>query len=171
MEYTNFMVGLHYDCNNKIDEVYLASYPWTGIKKINIKDMLEYKDSVSNLGVTNNLDIVCTCGNINKYTTISQDKVVKRGLTVLAKSTAYKGNIYFITSGLDNPSWKSTDEIISLIEREGYTMTNGKILYENREIQCLKGEFIEVDFRESQLEYKKFLKESRGIANDTEHKA
>lgn len=171
MEYTNFMVGLHYDSINKVDEVYIASYPWTGIKKVNIKDMLAYKDSVSNLGVTNNLDLVCTCGNINKYTTIKEDKIVKRGLTVLAKSTAYKGNMYFITSGLANPSWKSTDEIIRLIEQEGYTMTNGTILYEDRTVQCLKGDFIEVDFRESQLEYKKFLKESRGITDDIEHKA
>lgn len=156
-----FLVAVSYG-NEQLDGIVVAKFPFDGFEKIRKDCMLEHKDEFYNLEMTENLDLVGTSGDINRYTVIKNGDASKLSLTVLAESENNSGKIYFVTDGLELPKWKNIEEIMHDLEHKGIKLSNSKIDFDNR---CLKslGEkagkgFEEVDFLESQLEYRRYIK-------------
>lgn len=157
---TYFLLGVGFNHNNKPSELIIGSMPWQGIQKVNILELALYKEKIKNLEMTDHFDLVGTCGDIHRYTSYNVDtnKFIKKSLVILAQSTSYKGKIYFVTDGINNPVWLSTYEISSEIQRKGYGLANGKLGLTSNEIEFIGKAFEYVDLRQNQLEYKRFIK-------------
>lgn len=145
----------------------LGNFPWSGLYSVKISESLVYKDSIENLGITDNFDLVGYSGELNRYTYIDIDtgNCVKQSLVVIAKSNNSKGDIYLVTDGLNDPYWVSIQELKEKLQLNGYRIANAKIVDlpdESSEVQLIKGELDNVDFTKYQLEYRKYLKEKKG---------
>lgn len=161
-----YLLAIQYS-NNKPEGFILGNFPWSGTYNVDLKNSLKYKDSIENLGITDNFDLVGYSGELNRYTYIDLDtgNYVNISLVVLAKSTNSKGDIYFVTDGLEDPYWASIDELKENIQKNGYRIANARIVESpngNSEVKLIKGELDTIDFTEYQLEYRKYLKEKKG---------
>lgn len=158
---TYFLLGIGFDSNNKPSELLIGSMPWQGIQKVNILESALYKEKLKNLEMTEHFDLVGTCSDIHRYTSynVETNKFSKKSLVILAQSTSYKGKIYFVTDGINNPMWLSADEISSEIQHKGYSLANGKLSLTSNEIEFIGKDFESVDLRQSQIEYKRFIRE------------
>lgn len=161
-----YLLALEYKDNKPLNLV-LGEFPWSGIQKVAVKDSLELNDTIENLGITKNFDLVGYSGELNRYTSVNAEtqEVIKKSLVAIAKSENYQGKIYLLTDGLSEPSWKSIPELTSFIQKHGYRLANAKIVVSedgSEILQPIKGELDFIDFKEYQLEYRKYLKSQKG---------
>lgn len=159
-----FLLGLGYTENNKIAELIIGTYPWRKERHIKLEDSLEYKDKLENAGITDNFDVVGTSGDLRKYTSYIKEtnKITKTSLTVLAKAASHRGEVYFVSDGINNPQWMYIDTIQDHIQKKGVSLSNAKINNTENKLDPIVKDFEEVDFRQSQLEYRRYMKEMKG---------
>lgn len=149
--------------NNKPVKLIMGNFPWDGLYTVNIEDSLEYKDSIENLGITDNFDLVGYSGELSRYTTIdfNSNTCTKKSLVAIAESENYHGKVYFITDGLSDPMWISIPDLESYIQKKGYRLAN-VVLDTTQDgigiLKPIKGELSFVNFKEYQLEYRNYLK-------------
>lgn len=160
-----FLLGIGYDNDNKVQELIIGTFPWRKEKRVNIKESLQYQGKLENADLTDNFDLVGTSGELRRYTTYytESNKIKKLSFTILAKSSHYRGDIYFIANGIDNPKWVSVDELETYIQKNGISIANAKLNVIEHKIEPLVKEFESVDFKQSQLEYKRYLKNNKGL--------
>ena len=145
----------------------MGDFPWNGIYNIDVRESLKYNDTIENLGITENFDLVGYSGDITRYTTIfffSANKVKKKSLVLIAESANYKGKVYFLTDGLSDPIWLSIYELESYIQKQGNSLANAAMLEtpNGAILQPIKGTVDTVDFTKYQLEYRNYLKSKKG---------
>lgn len=151
---------------NKPAKLILGEFPWNGLHDVLIEDSLEYQDSIENLGITNNFDLVGYSGELNRYTSIDfeTNTCKKKSLVAIAESENYQGKIYLLTDGISDPVWKSIPDLESYIQKQGYRLANAKITKTTDGtdvLKLIKGELDFVDFTKYQIEYRKYLKEKK----------
>ena len=166
-----YLLAIAYD-GNKPDSLILGNFPWNGIYSITLSESLQYKDSIENLGITDNLDLVGYSGELSRYSAIdiNTGNVIRSSLVVIAESENYQGNVYLVTDGFSEPTWKSIPDIESYIQRNGSRIANAKIVKLDgcSLLRPINGELDHIDFREYQIEYRKYLKNKKEEAQKTD---
>lgn len=58
-----YLLAIAYDCNKPVSLI-LGNFPWNGIYSVTLSESLQYKDSIENLGITDNFDLVGYSGEL-----------------------------------------------------------------------------------------------------------
>lgn len=166
-----YLLAIAYDCN-KPASLILGNFPWNGIYSVTLSESLQYKDSIENLGITDNFDLVGYSGELNRYSAMEFDtgNVIRSSLVAIAESENFQGNVYLVTDGFSEPTWKSIPDTESYIQRNGSRIANAKIIKSDGDslLKPINGELDHIDFREYQLEYRKYLKSKKEKAQTEE---
>lgn len=158
---SRLLVAVEHDSSGKITSIYHAGCPWYGIVKQSIEEVTKEEAKFDNAWVSRSSEIWALKGSIQTYTSIGPQGVIKRHYVVLAKSTNYTGDIFFVTDGVDNAKWMTPDDIVKGV-MNGIDLANCRMDHSTAEHTILPisgaNDFEVVDYKEVQLEYRKYLK-------------
>lgn len=159
----NLILGLGINtATDTVEQIAVGTNPWSGIKVVSLKmlDLNNIEFANAYIGfdgklVNKGVDL----GRYTKFSTINGD-IIQRSYHILLKANSKKGEIYFVTDGISNPTWKTLNDIYKDILYGNARLANAKIVTREgvRFISAIRGEIQEVDITKAQLEYRKYLK-------------
>lgn len=166
---SRMLIGTEVDMYGNVGAIFVGGCPWTGIERYTLKEAFDKKIQMDNMILSERLDLMFTVGTENKYTAVDYTgKQLRVKFVVLAKAKTSAYDVFFVTSGVGNPLWLTVDSIVRNIEKEGWGLANCKLELKdgNYEIVPLAGEIEEVDYTETQVAYRKYLKELKKQQED-----
>ena len=156
----NILLAVEKDLMGNDIKIIYGSVPWKGLMEATIEDIESNKIELKNIRVSDKGEIINTRGNIKRYTTLSEDAIIKRSYVVLAKSENTGSSIYFMTDGLNNPVWVRSEDLQKKLLHEHIELANSRLIFSTNgtELETLEEPFEQVDYNQVQLEYRKYLK-------------
>ena len=162
----NIILALGINPNtNKTEQISVGTMPWNGIKIVDLKMLDPNLVEFSNAYIGFDGNLVNKGIELSHYTkyNILNGQLIQRSYHILLQSKSQNGKIYFVTDGISNPCWLTLNEIYNQVLNGYVRLANAKIVHRDgvRYISAVKGDIKEVDYVQTQLEYRQYLKSIR----------
>lgn len=156
---SNVLLAVEKDLMGNTINVKYGSIPWKGINSTQVDSIASNEVEIKNIRISDKGEVIHTKGDIRKYTTIVDEQIERRSYVVLARADN-NGDIYFVSDGISNPVWVRSEDLKDKLLKEKIELANSKLSFSENGLRLTPTEedFEQVDYSQTQMEYRKYLK-------------